>query len=384
MRAKSLILFVIAVGCGLAASIGVSQYMEQAKNNKTMAETTPILVAISAIGIGEKLEPENVKLEEWPKDRLPEGAIYELKGVEGKFSRTRLYAGEPILEAKLMDTAKGNSTTIPKGMRVVSVKVSVDTAVSGLLQPGDRVDVLVMLRKSPPEIPESGTRTILRDVNVFSVDGTTERDVDEKGQARALSTVSLLLKPQQAEAVMLACELGRLSLTLRAPGDETEAVTEGLTVSSLLGNASESANEKKTSSGLTGWLNGLTNQVPPQPTPTVAMPANTTPEKPEWTMKILGPTGYQEFYWTDEKELPTERVYGVTNNAPGGLTAPAATVPVSTATTEAAATPADSEDSEAPAAAERTTSARSKNKEQTQRESPELVEEVAEGDESPE
>jgi pilus assembly protein CpaB len=236
-----------------------------------------------------------------------------------------------------------------------------------------------MLRKST-EVPETGTRTILRDVNVFSVDGTTERDVDEKGQARALSTVSLLLKPQQAEAVMLASELGRLSLTLRRPDDETEAATEGLTISSLLGNASESANEKKNGGGLTGWLNGLTSQATPPPATTVPLPDTTTPEKPKWEMIILGPTNYQNFYWTDEKELPKEGVFGTPTNAPGGLFAPAATVPVSS-TTDATVTPPDAESEEA-TASDRTTSTRFGTKKSPERESTEEVEE--EGDESPE
>lgn len=316
MRAKSLVLFVIAVGCGLAASIGVSQYMENAGGDVAQTETDKILVAMTDINIGEKLDALTVKLEEWPKDRVPEGAVYSLEEVEGKYPRTRLYSGEPILLAKMMDSNKGSPTvTIPKGFRVVSVKVSDDTAGGGLIQPGDRVDVLVLLRKSG-EVPETGTRTILKDVNVFSVDGATERAVDEDGSARALSTVSLLLKPRQAESVMLASELGRLFLTLRRPDDDLEDTDEeGETVRSLLGNDGESANDRLIGQdpGYQDWLNG--NTAPAQEAAPVVEPP--VEEGPKWQMIILGSAGSRKFLWNDEKELPTEA--GAAENGNGSV-----------------------------------------------------------------
>ena len=41
------------------------------------------------------------------------------------------------------------SITIPKGFRVVSVPLTVHSAAMGLVQPGDRVDLLVLVRKGP-------------------------------------------------------------------------------------------------------------------------------------------------------------------------------------------------------------------------------------------
>jgi pilus assembly protein CpaB len=303
MRAKSLILFVIAVGCGLAASIGVSQYMETAGGDGVETETQKILVAMTEINIGETLDAQTVKLEEWPKDRVPVGAVYELEEVEGKYPRTRMYVGEPILVAKLMDSNKNSPTvTIPKGYRAVSIKVSADTAGAGLIQPGDRVDVLVLLRKSS-EIPETGTRTILREVNVFSVDGATERSVDDDGHSRTLSTVSLLLKPRQAESVTLAHEMGNLFLTLRRPDDDTEDFDDdGETLRSLLGHGPDSANEQKNDDA-PSWLPSV---VKDEPQETVFVAETPVDAGPIWKMVILGSEGSREFLWSDETELPTE------------------------------------------------------------------------------
>ncbi len=303
MRAKNMMLFVIAVGCGLVASIGVSQYMERASGaGKNAVETAKIFVAVTDINIGEKLDAQNVKLEEWPKDRVPEGAIFELDELAEQYPRTRLYAGEPIMAAKLMDSnVRGSeSITIPKGYRVVSVPVTVDTAVSGLLQPGDRVDLLVFFRKNS-EIPETGTRTLLRDVNVFGVDGATDRSIDADGQARNLRTVSLLVTPKQAETVMLGKELGTLFLSLRRPDDATEHISDGETVKSLLGQVSETANEKKSqnreNSDFAKWLNTQNTKTQPQPAAVA---------EPVWRMTVLSANGSREFEWTDENKLPTE------------------------------------------------------------------------------
>jgi len=304
MRAKNMMLFVIAVGCGLVASIGVSQYMERASGAAGPdIETAKIFVAITDVSQGQKLDAQNVKLEEWPKDRVPEGAIFELEQLTDRFTRARLYAGEPIMAAKLMDSnVRGSeSITIPKGYRVVSVPVTVDTAVSGLLQPGDRVDLLAFFRKNS-EIPETGTRTLLRDVNVFGVDGTTDRSIDEDGQARNLRTVSLLVTPKQAETVMLGKELGTLFLSLRRPDETTEHISDGETVKSLLGQISETANEKKHQNQEDGefakWLSNQ-NAATPELQPVAAV-------KPIWRMTVLSATGSREFEWTNENTLPTE------------------------------------------------------------------------------
>lgn len=320
MRPKTMILFVIAVGCGLVASIGVSQYMADNNGGATI-DTEKIFVAVTNIPIGEALSAQNVKLEEWPRDRVPEGAVRTFEELEDRFPRNRLYAGEPILGAKLMSSRdRGNTAmTIPEGFRVASVKVSVESSVSGLVQPGDRVDLVVFLRKSA-EVPETGTKTILRDVNVFSVDGETERISDEDtGQARNVRTVSLLVRPEQANKLLLASELGQLYLSLRRPDDASDANDEGVTVNELLGSDGESANEKeKETEGEQNseFLNWLTDNEP----------ANVEGEsevEPVWRMTIMTPNGSREYQWQDPDELPLE--YDGDRNPPGpraGMPAP--------------------------------------------------------------
>lgn len=334
MRPKTLILFIVAVGCGLVASIGVSQYMEKAKRTgPTAVDTAKIYVATTEISPGERLDAKNVRLEEWPKDRIPEGAVTDLKEFEDKFPRARLYKGEPILFAKLSDTMDGNlPQTIPEGYRVIALKVDENTSAGGFIRPGDRVDLVVFLRKSA-EVPETGVRTILRDVNIFAVQGETERHVDKQGLSRELRTVSLLVTPKQAESVTLAKELGVMSLTLRRPGDTTEEVGDGETVQELLGREGEDATEKNKEraespdSGLAEWLTknaaNLAATVAPPP------PAAEPPVPPKFVMKIRTNNGDHEFHFKEMDSQPveiTEQAFAPAQPAtvpPNRLTVPA-------------------------------------------------------------
>ena len=98
MRPKSMILIVIALGCGLIASIGISQVMEsRVTDGPVETPMEEIFVATADIPLGQILAEEMVRLEEWPQDKVPEGAVRTMEDIDGRRTLTRLYPGEPIL-----------------------------------------------------------------------------------------------------------------------------------------------------------------------------------------------------------------------------------------------------------------------------------------------
>ena len=128
MRAKSLALLVLALGCGLVASIGITQVMAKrdTKPDTLTGDSQTVFVAMEDLSMGEILTAEILKLEQWPKDKIPAGALTKIEDVEGRRTKTMLYAGEPVLERKLYDkgdTRGGVAVRIPKGYRAVPVKV---------------------------------------------------------------------------------------------------------------------------------------------------------------------------------------------------------------------------------------------------------------------
>jgi len=290
MRTKSLVLIIIALGCGLVASIGISEVLKK-PGDVGEVETEPILVAAIDLDIGKKLDAQNVKIEDWPKSKIPEGAFRSLDEAQDTYTRARLYAGEVILQQKMM--GQGPQTPpIPDGYRVIPVRVELDTVI-GLIQPGDLVDIMVFLRQGP-DIPRTGTYTILRMARIYAVNTQTDRNVDEKGHEVAAKTVSLLVKPKQAERLTLAAELGKIRLALRRPTDEIpddEEIVKDLP--NIFRDAEMIAMDKAKL---------------PEPEPVVA-PVVVVPQlaaAPLWTMRIMSPSEIKQFDWSNEKDLPTE------------------------------------------------------------------------------
>jgi Flp pilus assembly protein CpaB len=114
MRAKSLLLLIIALGCGTVASVGISQVMmDQKSQTPSEPPTVEILVAVKDVDVNQKLTSDLVKLEKWPQNRVPEGAMYKLEEAQDRYVRQRMYPGEPILAGKLNDSIVGVDTEIP-------------------------------------------------------------------------------------------------------------------------------------------------------------------------------------------------------------------------------------------------------------------------------
>jgi len=251
MRGKSVALLGLALGCGLIASIGITQVM--AKRNvepePVPGETETVFVALEDVGFGEPLSAEALRLEQWPKDKVPTGAMTKLEDIEGRRTRTRLYAGEPILDNKLFDKNSadwGVSGRIPKGYRVVSVRVD-KVSGSGLILPGDRVDVLLYLDRNPCKgILKTTTKTILQDVKVFAVNDLVDTEQQGETTIRA-TTISLLVTPAHAEKIMMATELGRIRLVMRSPEDDDIAEVQGTGPEELLGYTAGSDREAEAS-----------------------------------------------------------------------------------------------------------------------------------------
>jgi pilus assembly protein CpaB len=101
---------------------------------------------------------------------------------------------------------------IPHGMRAVSVRVNDSISISGLVQPGARVDV--MLTRNPHLSKEQQTTTVLENVAVIATGYRLERNSAGKAQS-VRSMVTLLLSPGDAERLTLSSPKGHLQLVLR-------------------------------------------------------------------------------------------------------------------------------------------------------------------------
>ena len=259
MRPKSIALLLLTLGCALVASIGINELISK-RNGDTIdpsGETQPIFVAMADIPLGDQITSQVLKQVPWPKATVPVGAIARIEDIEGRRARTKLFAGDPILESKLLGkgaSSQGATALIPKGYRVVPVQVDLVSGGSSMILPGDRVNVMVhLVHDLSREIPETITETILQDVKVFAVDDVVNLEKEKDGRkSMPAKTISLLVTPNQAAKVMMASQLGKINLVMRSSEDDKSAPNAEARPGELFGSTSKGERNKENPDGIAG------------------------------------------------------------------------------------------------------------------------------------
>lgn len=207
------------------------------KAPKTL-NTVRVLVARKALPIGTFLNADKVEWRDWPKDGVGDGYIVKskdaIKKLQGAVVRSAINAGEPITPARVVHPGDRGflAAVLEPGMRAVSVPVNATTGISGLVFPGDKVDVLLSVRmRGQTETKTNRTRyfseTLLRGIRVLAIDQALNND----GKAKVAKTATLEVSPKQAEKVAVALEMGNLSLSLESlarSGDHFSQVAENI------------------------------------------------------------------------------------------------------------------------------------------------------------
>jgi pilus assembly protein CpaB len=198
-----------------------------------------VLVADSDLPAGTFVKPQHLRWQGWPTDDVPDS--YVLKGVRsdqemiGAVVRKRIAAGEPIIDGAVVKPGDRGflAAVLEPGMRAVSVPISPTSANSGLIFPGDRLDLILTQSLVTSEAEGSVRRvseTVLNDIRIIAM-GTDTSDDPREGEANEKAkTATFEVTPQQAEKVALLTELGKLSLSLRslaAATPEVAALSEG-------------------------------------------------------------------------------------------------------------------------------------------------------------
>jgi pilus assembly protein CpaB len=188
-----------------------------------------ILVAKTPIGVGERLSDQNIQWQDWPELALrpeyitasatPE-AMTDMKGAVARFE---FFPGEPIREQKLVRSDQGYlSAVLDKGMRGVSISVTAESGAGGFIVPNDHVDVILSRASAEGQLSE----TILTNVRVLAINtrlgevGTTGAPADPNDPRAEIfanqAIATLELDPGQAETIVNAGQMGKLSLALRS------------------------------------------------------------------------------------------------------------------------------------------------------------------------
>jgi pilus assembly protein CpaB len=229
---------VLALTAGGVLAFGTYNYVQNtsAKAAVTMA-TKSVVVAAVDMDLGAEVRAEDIRQIDWPANSVPENAISDPKEVIGRGLVLPVIKNELILPMKLAskEAGAGLPPVITPGLRAMSVRVNEVIGVAGYVIPGTRVDVLVTL--SPTQNQKDMTsKVILTDVQVLAAGTKIERDTD-KDKPIAVTVVTLLVSPEEAERLTLAATEGKIQLALRNPLDRENPATKGIRAAALLGNA---------------------------------------------------------------------------------------------------------------------------------------------------
>jgi len=196
---------------------------------------TRILVAQRPLPAGTLLKDEDFMVREVPNADMPEGGFAANNDsrteLRGALLRRYLDPNEPVLRGDVLRPRDRGflAAVLRPGMRAISIGVDQVTGTAGLIWPGDQVDLILSQELAEAPVSQRVTgETVLQDVRIIAVDQQIAQGAggSEAPVGRVARTVTLELTPDQAERVVVASALGRLSLAVRAMAPTEDAEGE--------------------------------------------------------------------------------------------------------------------------------------------------------------
>ena len=236
-RVRGLIILLLALTAGGLFACGTYRYVQKQPVQAAAMPTRPVVVAAADLDVGGTITRDDIKVVEWPTNAVPANVMSDPNELIGRGIVLPMIQNEPFLPMKLAskDGGAGLPPAITPGMRAVSVKVNEVIGVAGYVLPGTRVDVVVTM--SPTLQPQDSTsKVILTNVRVLAAGTKIERDTD-KNKPVAVTVVTLLVDPNDAEKLTLAATDGKIQLALRNPLDKDAPATRGVRPAVLVGMA---------------------------------------------------------------------------------------------------------------------------------------------------
>ena len=235
MRTSSIVTLAVALVMGVIAAVLARSWILSQQRASAGDVTGTIVVAAAPLTFGTTVTDDKVTEIPWAAKALPEGAFATKQQMlkDGRrVALTPIERGEPILRVKI--TAPGQrgslSTLLDEGMRAVTVRVDDVRGVAGFILPGDRVDV-VLIRTEAVAAGQSYSELILQNVKVLAVDQLAGQQPDKA--TMLAKAVTLESTADQAQKVLLATNIGRLSLILRQPGQGHSEASRRITEKDL-------------------------------------------------------------------------------------------------------------------------------------------------------
>ncbi len=210
-----IVALLIGSGAALLANNHIKSTIQAAMPKAEGGEKVSIVVATKDLAKGTKLASNLVAVRQVPKDWAHANAVNpaQFTQVEGLELIVPAVRGEQLLWAQIEGKkAPTLSARLVNGRRALTVAVDEVSSISGMLSPGDTIDIVASVRQQN----RSTMVPVMQAVYVLAT-GTRVEQTGE--QPRSYTTVTLDVNPTEAKRIMAAREVGRLTALLRANGD---------------------------------------------------------------------------------------------------------------------------------------------------------------------
>lgn len=234
MLARTALFILMAIGLagfGAVAWISLNPTSHESTNVAPANSKLPLLIAARPLRAGTLLKPDDLTVEPRPQQEIPAGGHIDSESVRGALLgamiRRNLTKGEPLLTGDVLNPGDRGflAAVLGAGMRAVTVGVDAVSGLSGLVWPGDRIDLILTQSQDGVGIPASrrvSGETVLHDVRVLAIDRQlVQGATSESPESQTVRTVTLEVTPPDAERVVVAERLGHLSLAVVAVAPTT-------------------------------------------------------------------------------------------------------------------------------------------------------------------
>lgn len=232
----------------LAAMVAINYVQttvaERTQDNREMVE---VAVPLADMPQGAILEPGDLAVRRVPAEFAPADAVTPENHGEygGRMLRSPIRGGAPLSASALVPLYDQFSKLIPKGKVAYTLSVDENNSISGMVAPGDLIDILFLKDKGDDEVANSSSPRdgalvlpLMQQIRVLATGTRVGERVDADGQTSGetagFSSVTLELDQYQAKSLAIASEVGELRVLLREVQDRSPGPANGLSESELL------------------------------------------------------------------------------------------------------------------------------------------------------
>jgi len=228
---RNALLLLAAIAAGLAAAWFAQRHIQdhiRALDEQAKVRTVSRIVADFDLPEGLRLERLHLAVMQVPINWVPGGSIApeEVESIEGKQLATALSKGDMLLRAHLVpQRQQAFSKKVRTGRRAITIPVDAINSVSGMLVPGDLIDLYVSFEYRRKRI----TAPLLQGVLVLATGSDSQQTdpADEAAHGTSYSTVTLDTAPEDAARLVAARQAGTITALLRHP-DDARASNKGV------------------------------------------------------------------------------------------------------------------------------------------------------------